>query len=77
MRLETIAVSNLVGYIPTRVLARVRAGLRLKELPVPELKWRRPVGVIYRDGGYVSPAARRFIEILRTASKALTAAGRS
>src|SRR5690606_23306830 len=72
LRLQTIAVSNLVGYIPRRVLARVRAGLRLKELSVPELIWRRPVGVIYREGGYLSPAARRFIEILKMASKSLT-----
>ena len=71
LRLQAIAVSDLVGYAPGRVLARAGAGLRLRELPVPELRWRRSVGVIYRDGGYLSPAARRFIEILKTASKAL------
>jgi hypothetical protein len=38
--------------------------LRLKELPVDELRWRRAVGVIYRNESYVSPTARRMIRLL-------------
>lgn len=76
LRLQIIARSNLVGYVPVRVLSRVSKGLRLSELSVPELVWRRPVGVIYRSGGYISPAARRFIEILKMAAKELTTAKR-
>jgi hypothetical protein len=33
----------------------------LKALAVKDLAWRRPVSVVYRDGAYLSPAARRII----------------
>jgi DNA-binding transcriptional LysR family regulator len=36
---------------------------------VDELKWRRPFGVIYRSDAYLSPAARRLIEVLRAAAR--------
>ena len=40
-----------------------------RELPVDELKWRRPFGVIYRNEAYLSPAARRLIEVLRAVTR--------
>jgi DNA-binding transcriptional LysR family regulator len=36
------------------------------EIPVKELAWTRTLGVRYRKDAYLSPAKRRFIEILRT-----------
>ena len=39
------------------------------EIPVKEMTWRRSSGVIYRKDAYLSPAARRFIEILKTTAK--------
>ena len=73
LRVQAIADSNLLGYIPRRILQRIGVRFGLKELPVKELIWRRPVGVIYRDGGYLSPAARRFIEILKATAKEIAA----
>jgi DNA-binding transcriptional LysR family regulator len=69
VRLQAIAASNLLGYLPKRVLDNARSRLGLKELPVKELVWRRPVGVIYRESGYLSPATRRFIDILKTTTR--------
>ena len=71
LRLQAIATSNLLGYLPRRILKRA-ASLGLKELPVPQVVWRRSVGVIYREGGYLSPAAKRFMDILRNNSCVMT-----
>ena len=73
LRLQAIAASNLLGYLSRRILQNPGSRLGLKELPIKELVWRRPVGVIYREGGYLSPAAKRFIEILRTTGKGISA----
>ena len=69
LRLQTVASSTLLGFTSRRVLQRVAPLLRLTALPVKELTWRRPIGVIYRKDTYLSPAARRFIEILKTTAK--------
>ncbi|MGH6817130.1 MAG: LysR substrate-binding domain-containing protein, partial [Hyphomicrobiaceae bacterium] len=68
-RLQAIAGSNLLGYLSRRILRNAGSRLGLKELPVKKLVWRRPVGVIYREGGYLSPAAKRFIEILKATAR--------
>jgi len=47
--------------------------LGLVEIPVKEMTWRRSSGVIYRKDAYLSPAARRFIEILRATAKEMAA----
>jgi DNA-binding transcriptional LysR family regulator len=73
LRLQAIAASNLLGYIPRRVLQSAGARFGLKELPVKELVWHRPVGLIYRESGYLSPAAKRFIEILKAMAKEIAA----
>jgi DNA-binding transcriptional LysR family regulator len=65
LRLQTLASSNLLGFISRRILQQAAAKLHLKELPVKELQLRRPVGVVYRKGGYLPPAARRFIDLLK------------
>ena len=69
LRLQTCASSSLLSYAARRVLQQVAQSFRLKELPVRELIWRRSVGVIHREGGYLSPAARRLIEILKTTAR--------
>jgi DNA-binding transcriptional LysR family regulator len=65
IRLEICAGTDLLTFNTRRTLQQVAPRLRLKELPVEELKWRRPFGVIYRNEAYLSPAARRLIEVLR------------
>jgi DNA-binding transcriptional LysR family regulator len=74
LRLETWASSDLLGYLSTRILSQAAPRFRLKEIPVKELEWSRPVGVIYRRDAYLSPLARRFIEILKATAKEIVAA---
>jgi DNA-binding transcriptional LysR family regulator len=73
LRLQTVASSTFLGFTSRRVLQRAAPQLRLTALPVKELAWRRPVGVIYRKDAYLSPAAKRFIEILKTTAKEIAA----
>lgn len=65
LRLQTLASSDLLDFTSRHVFHEAAQEFGLKELPVKELTWRRPVGVIYRKDAYLSPAAKRFIEILK------------
>lgn len=65
VRLLAVESSDLLGVSAKRVFEHVKARARLVELPVAELTGVWHVGVKYRKDGYFSPAARRFIEILR------------
>ena len=68
-KLRVVAGSDLVGIT---VKANIDAAVtypRLKILSVKGLDWIRPVAVAYRKDAYLSPAARRFIEILKTTAK--------
>jgi DNA-binding transcriptional LysR family regulator len=66
---HTVALTNLLG-IGTRGVAEAKArGLSLKVLPVRDVKWMRTVALVYRNDGYLSPAARRFIEIVKAQAK--------
>jgi DNA-binding transcriptional LysR family regulator len=55
-----------------RVVRQAAPRFRLKALPVKEATWLRHVGVIYRDGGYLSPAAKRLIEILKSTAREIS-----
>ena len=65
LRLHAWSSSSLLGFTSKRVMRHAAPRFRLKEVPLKELTWRRQVGVIYRKDAYLSPAARRFIEILK------------
>jgi len=69
LRLQIVAVSSHLGFLAKRVIQKAAPRFRLKELSVKDVTWRRPICVIYRKDAYLSPAARRFIEILRATSK--------
>ena len=70
MRLNVVAYSDLLGLILRRLVRQAAPRYRLVELSVKELTWQLDSAVSYRKGTYLSPAARRFIEILKaTASK--------
>ncbi len=73
LRLQICAASDLISFFSRRTLRQVAPSFRLKELPVKELTWRRPVGVIYRKDAYLAPAALRFIEILKSMAKEIAA----
>ncbi|HET9652352.1 MAG TPA: LysR substrate-binding domain-containing protein, partial [Usitatibacter sp.] len=65
VKLRAVATSDLLG---TAVRGNIEAAALqhgLKVLPVKDLDWTRPVAVVYRSDGYLSPAARRFIAIVK------------
>jgi DNA-binding transcriptional LysR family regulator len=64
-----VAASDLLGYSSTRVARNATPRVRFAEFRVKELAWIRRVGVAYRNAAYMSPVARRFIEILKTTAK--------
>ena len=76
LRLTTWASSDLLGYLSTGVLREAAQRFHLKEIPIKELEWSRPVGVIYRRDAYLSPLARRFIEMLKATAKEFAVAKR-
>ncbi len=63
-----IEQNNLLSFISRRNIAR---GTRLKEVPLEETTMKRRFAVSYRKDSYLSPAARRFVELLRKRGKAL------
>jgi DNA-binding transcriptional LysR family regulator len=64
-RLLTVARSDLLGIAVKPNVEEVATRLRLRILPIRRSDWVRRVAVAYRKDGYLSPAARRFIEILK------------
>jgi DNA-binding transcriptional LysR family regulator len=71
LRFESLARSNLLDYTSKLAFLHSAWRYRLKEIPVPELRHPRPVGVIYRKNAYLSPATRRLIDILRDSAPRL------
>ncbi len=68
-KLRVVAASDLVGVTVKQNIKAAVGQLRLKILPVKDLVWLRPVAIAYRKDAYLSPAARRFIEILHAVAK--------
>jgi DNA-binding transcriptional LysR family regulator len=73
-KLRAVATSDLVGITVKANVDAVAMQLRLKILPVKGLDWLRPVAVAYRKDVYLSPAARRFIEILNASARGISRA---
>jgi len=75
--LQTAASSDLLLYISRHVIDEaVAAGAALRVIPVKELVWLRPVGVIRRKESYVPPAVGVLMKILETASRRMKVPGR-
>jgi len=75
--LHLVAHCGLVGFQPKYDVRRRRMlGQRLVELRVPELNWVRRLGLSYRRDAYLSPAALRFIELLKATAKEFAAPNR-
>ena len=68
------AASDLLCFGARADLTETARRLRLAEIPVRNLQWTRRVGVSYRKSAYLSPIARRFIELLKTATVAKSTA---
>lgn len=73
IRLQAIGSSHLLGVAPRRVVREAASRLHLIEIPLKGLVLIRQVGVGYRKDAYLSRAARRFIEILKTTAKEIPA----
>lgn len=69
MNRRLVARSDLLGVAARRAVEQHSRRFGLKVLAVRDVSWIRPVGLVYRDDGYLSPVARRFIEILKTVAK--------
>ena len=63
------ASSDLLWFTVKRHLQENEENPLLVEIPVKELRWIRHVGVSYRRNAFLSPVARRFINLLRAAAK--------
>jgi DNA-binding transcriptional LysR family regulator len=72
LRFESLACSQLIDFTSRAAFNHLADRYGLKEIPVKELAWRRRVGVILRKQTYLSPSARRFIDILRVAVRKLS-----
>ena len=69
LRLQVVAATQHLGFLAGRVVRQAASQYGLKELPLKDVTWHRPIGIILRKGAYVSPAAQRFIEILKSTAK--------
>jgi len=69
VRFHAITSANLLGFTSRHVVKHAAPRFRFAELRVKEFSWVRRLGVIYRKDAYLSPAARRFIEILKATAK--------
>lgn len=69
LRHRIVASSNLVGFAPRESVSEAFPRSRCVVLPVRDLNYIRRVGVMYRRNAYLSPAAQRFIKILKTTAK--------
>jgi len=72
-RLHLVAASELLGFSSRQTVRYAAAQFRIAELRVKDLSVTRRVGVVYRKDAYLSPAARRFIEILKATAKEIAA----
>ena len=73
VRYRAVAGSDLLGFTAKAHLRQAAPQFPLVELPVKKLSWGRRFGVSYRKGAYLSPAAKRFIEILKATAKEIAA----
>lgn len=70
-RLHIVMSSDLLGFGSLRAIHSPSVGKRPIAVPVKDIAWARRVGVSYRKDAYLSPAVRRFIDILKSAASDL------
>jgi len=75
LRDDLVASTDLLGYSSTRVAREASPRVRFAEFRVKGLERIRGVSVVYRKDAYLSPAAQRFIQILKTVAKEFSAKG--
>lgn len=78
VRIPAIAYAGYLGVSSRRFLLREAQKYPLVELPIKEMSHVRNMSIIYRKGGYLSPAAKRLIEVIKTqASEMSSKSGKS
>ncbi|MBX3650122.1 MAG: LysR family transcriptional regulator [Burkholderiales bacterium] len=63
--LAIVSSTSLLGFQPRSHTLASTTRTRIAELHVPELCWRRPIGVSWRKGAYLPQASRHFTASLR------------
>jgi DNA-binding transcriptional LysR family regulator len=76
LRTMAIAYSDHLGVTSRQFLRQKAQPFSLVELPMKELSLVRRMSIIYRKGAYLSPTARRLIEILKTHATETSASAR-
>lgn len=69
VRIPAIAYSNYLGLSSRKYLQQMARRYPLVELPVKEMRYARRMSIIYRKHGYLSPATRRLITIIKAQAK--------
>jgi DNA-binding transcriptional LysR family regulator len=69
LRLRTVSSSDLLDFRSLTFVRQSALASAVTMLPVKELMWRRPVGIMYRQETYLPSSVRRFIEIIKVAAK--------
>ena len=70
-RRELLSSADWLTYGPRQFFRRGGPRPKVVEIPVKALSRPRHVSVYYRKDAYLSPAARRFIEILKVTAKTI------
>jgi DNA-binding transcriptional LysR family regulator len=69
IRRNLLPMTDLLSFVPRQLLGERGSRARLAEIPVEGLAGRQSINVYYRKDAYLSPAARRFIEILKATAR--------
>lgn len=73
VRFHAITSCGLLGFTSRRVVRDAAPRFRFAELHVKAFSYARHLGLFHRGNAYLSPAARRFVELLKTATKGIAA----
>jgi DNA-binding transcriptional LysR family regulator len=60
-----VASSNLLGFMPRWYVRSGDSKVRLAELRIEHPDWSRGGGISYRKDAHLSPAALRFIQLVK------------
>jgi DNA-binding transcriptional LysR family regulator len=73
--MRAIAASDYLGIGSRQFLRQEARMFPLVELPIKEITHVRRMSIVYRKDGYLSPAARRLIAILKAQAKEIDRKG--
>ena len=73
LMMYAVASSDLLGFLPRWYVRRGASKARLAEVRIKHPDWSRRVGISYRKDAYLSPAALRFIDMLKAMAKKIVA----